>query len=115
MTTNNHSPIIYIAGPMTGLPEYNYPAFHRAAETLTALGYEVLSPATHTADVDTDEIKPWDFYMRHALGLLIRADAVALLPGWENSTGARIEKQLALDLGMRIAPVDGWVAVARLS
>jgi len=36
---------IYIAGPMSGLPEFNYPAFFAAAEQLTAAGYDVLNPA----------------------------------------------------------------------
>jgi len=106
-------PIIYVAGPMTGLPEYNYPAFHAAAAELAELGYEVLSPATHAADVangTADGEDKWAFYMKHALSLLIQAEAVALLPGWETSRGARIEHNLAGELGMTIAPLEEWTA-----
>lgn len=34
----------YLAGPMTGLPEYNYPAFGAAVKTLSEEGILVLSP-----------------------------------------------------------------------
>ena len=38
---------IYLAGPMTGLPEYNYPAFHAEAARLRGLGFHVENPAEH--------------------------------------------------------------------
>lgn len=89
---------IYIAGPMTGLPEFNYPAFNQEAARLRSLGYEVANPAENPEP----PCKSWLGYMRMALGQLVNCDIVALLPGWQDSKGARIEQRLAIDLGLRI-------------
>ena len=89
---------IYIAGPMTGLPEFNYPAFRAAAERLRALGYDVENPA----DNPEPTCGSWLGYMRMAVRQLALCDGVALLPGWQNSHGARIEQQLATQLGLMV-------------
>jgi len=52
---------IYIAGPMSGLPEFNYPAFHAADAELRALGHETLNPANNP------ECDSWEGYMRAAI------------------------------------------------
>lgn len=89
---------IYLAGPMTGLPDFNYPAFNRAAKSLREAGWEVLNPAENP-----DPAEPvWREYMRMAVAQLVTCDTVALLPGWERSKGARIEWQLARGLGLRV-------------
>jgi hypothetical protein len=97
---------VYIAGPMTGYFRFNYPAFNAAQADLEERGHEVLSPAVHDLTVP----KPWDFYMRHAIGLLIQADAIALLPGWDNSRGATLEHIIGGALGMDIRPIEEWVS-----
>ncbi len=38
---------VYIAGPMTGLPGWNYSAFNAAAKTLRDIGIKVENPAEH--------------------------------------------------------------------
>lgn len=96
--------LLYIAGPMTGLPQFNYPAFHAAAVKLQAAGFEVLNPADNRLEADAK----WEDYMRVALGQLLRADGVALLPGWEVSRGARIEYGLARDLNVPARLVRYW-------
>jgi hypothetical protein len=100
---------VYIAGPMTGLPGFNYPAFYDAAVRLSRAGHEPFNPANIEALNDTGEPKPWDWYMRHALANLIWADGVALLPGWESSKGATLEHHVALQLGLDVRPLDGWL------
>lgn len=90
---------VYIAGPMTGLPEFNYPAFNAVAAQLRSQGCKVVNPA----EQDTGSTgKPWEFYMRLGLRGLLECDAMVLLPGWRKSRGARIEHQIACELGMYI-------------
>lgn len=95
---------------MSGLPEFNYPAFNAAAAMLRGLGYDVLNP------VDAEQHNPtpgvpqaWDWYMRHALRMVLNADAIALLPGWENSRGATVEVYIANALGMETQLLEHWV------
>lgn len=94
----------YIAGPMTGLPEFNYPAFAAAAKVLRDKGVDAVSPAELD---DGSTGKSWDYYMRLGLRALLDCDEMVLLPGWEDSRGARLERQVAEALGMRITE---WVA-----
>lgn len=100
---------LYIAGPMTGHPNLNYPAFHQAAKQLRDAGYTVLNPAEGPRPTRNPT---WEDWMRQAIGMLIQADHVATLDGWENSRGARIEVNLALDLGMAYDPVARHLHVA---
>lgn len=72
---------IYLAGPMTGLPEYNHPAFNAEAARLRALGYHVENPA------ENPEQSSWEDYLRQAIRQMLTCDMVALLPGWEGSPG----------------------------
>lgn len=90
---------IYLAGPMSGLPELNYPEFNRAAAALRELGYQVENPAENPAPA----CGSWEGYMRLAIAQLVRCDEIHLLRGWSKSRGARIERQLAVDLGLLIS------------
>ncbi|WP_433673818.1 DUF4406 domain-containing protein [Microbacterium gorillae] len=96
---------IYVAGPMTGLPELNYPAFRAAAQELRERGYSVEDPSTNVNPTPGD----YHGWLRAGLQQLIRCDAVALLPGWEASGGARLEVNVAATLGLRVAPLSEWL------
>lgn len=87
---------LYLAGPMTGLPDYNRPAFHAAAKQLRDQGYEVANPA----ELDGDDREPWELWMRKALQLMLTCDWVVFLPGWRLSRGARLESLVAEELGI---------------
>lgn len=107
-------PTLYIAGPMSGLPDYNYPAFRDAASILAKAGYGVLNPVDNekkrTDDTRwvADNHAPWSWYMRRSLEQIAVADGMAVLPRWQNSKGASLEVDLALQLGMKVATVDAW-------
>ena len=88
---------IYISGPMTGKPDLNREAFERAAMALRGKGYEVINPH----DIEQPVIS-WAACMRQDIKALMDADAIAMLTGWEDSNGARIEFHLAHKLGMKI-------------
>lgn len=93
---------IYIAGPMTGLPEFNVPAFRAAAVLLRLRGLEVVNPAELGGGTD----KPWEFYMRQSLKAMLDCDSICLLPGWASSRGATIECRLAQALGFEFLPFN---------
>lgn len=110
---------IYLAGPMRGLPYFNYPAFHKAAKLLRDQGYYVFNPAENDGLLeggecdklsptgDLDEATEKGFDIRAALGadlafICEEADGIAMLPGWEFSKGARAEYATAVALGLRL-------------
>lgn len=100
---------VYIAGPMTGIDHFNYPSFYEAHDEIRANndGVVILSPAH---DDDGEIIAPpipayaksHDFYLRQALAKLLEANAIYMLPGWEKSTGARLELTMAKTMGMEL-------------
>lgn len=94
---------IYIAGPMTGLPELNFPAFHAAAAALRAQGHHVENPA----EINADPKAQWLDCMRMDIARLVMCDAVYMLPGWQNSRGALVEYGLAVGLGLQVLHARG--------
>src|ERR1700686_5346724 len=101
---------------MTGIKDFNFPAFHKAAAELRAMGHEVFSPAEKdienyggeelfkgSGDPKAIENK---FSLRIALGqdldyICHHAEGIALLLGWERSKGATAENATAVALGLR--------------
>lgn len=105
MTTRHR---LYLCGPMTGLPEFNYPAFARAASQLRACGYSLFNPTENGLPAHA----PWVAHMRRDIPELLLCAGVATLPGIENSRGARLELRIATDLHMPVATVEDWIAAA---
>lgn len=97
----------YIAGPMSGLPGFNYSAFYKAADLLRARRIAVQNPAEYGG---LHPYETWQHYMRQALKMLVTCDSIYLLPGWGSSKGANIEHALALALGMTINYPETWAA-----
>lgn len=109
------APSCYIGGPMRGHPEFNFPAFDSLAAYLRAKGWRVVNPAEHDREVigrgrletapgyaegdtttwATDTGFSFSDAMRWDIEQVLLADAIVLLPGWQNSTGARYERMVA--------------------
>ncbi len=102
--------ILYLSGPMTGLPQYNYPAFEVARTRLEGAGYRVLSPTDNGTGPQADPT--WHWYMRQALKQVLEAGAVATLPNAICSPGATLEVTVARALGMDIKTVEEWIREA---
>jgi nucleoside 2-deoxyribosyltransferase len=85
-------PVIYIAGPITGIPDHAK-AFNEAAAKLRQFGYQVLNPVELPAGMTEAA------YMDICLAMVRHCDAIVMLPGWEGSTGAVCERALATKMG----------------
>ena len=103
----------YLAGPMSGIPQFNIPTFDNAATDLRERGHDVTSPA----ELDSAEMREsamqclegdmsalskelgetWgDCLARDVKMLADELDAVIALPGWRNSKGANLELYVAM-------------------
>jgi len=91
---------IYLAGPMRGQPQLNVPAFEAAARNFRHLWWTVVSPVDVGRLFDNDPNISPAAYLREDLLHLARCSAIAMLPGWEASVGARCEVAVAITLGL---------------
>ncbi len=89
---------IYLSGPMTGIPRLNFPLFNRTAVRLRNMRWEVVNPV----EINPDETANWLDCIAADLLAMKGCTAICMLPGWEASFGARIERMAAEKLGMRI-------------
>lgn len=100
---------LQLIGPMTGIEDFNYPAFSAAAARLRAAGHEVWNPAESDGGYQ-GQARAW--YMRQSLQALFLADIAILLPGWERSAGARLEVETALAICLPIVPLAAFWQLA---
>jgi hypothetical protein len=100
---------LYLAGPMRGYKDFNFPAFMAAAAMLRELGHEVFNPAeadlkrdpkaadwvkSETGDIAKAETEGFDRRVAitdDLMYIINEAEGIALLPGWERSKGANAE------------------------
>ena len=105
---------LYLAGPMRGIENFNFHAFHEAASRLRAQGHEVFSPAERdierwgsaeavAADYAVDPLRvARECFAADTEWICRHAEGIALLPGWEGSKGANAEVALADCLGLKV-------------
>ena len=102
---------LFLSGPMTGIPLFNWPEFDRWTAILRAEGNEVWSPAENdrAKGIDpNDRITQAQLYelVRDDLRALVDCEGIALMPGWQRSTGARRERDAADWCGLRVVYLE---------
>lgn len=105
--------ICYLSGPMSGYPEWNYPAFDKAKEILMDQGWEVLSPADFDREMgfnETSEAQPtkedYEKFARNDVEAILKSNYVFVLPGWKKSRGACNEVRIAQWLGVPVGDFE---------
>lgn len=98
-------PILYLAGPMSGLPDFNYPAFIDTARKMRRAGFIVVNPAENGLPAHAN----WGLHMRRDLHAMLDCQGIALMDGWESSKGAQLEISVARALEMPVRSVAEWL------
>lgn len=85
---------IYIAGQFTGL-QYNeaYSLFATAEKQLLSTGHEPVNPLKHIS-----KHTQWETAMKQCLTLMMDCHGIYLLENWKESTGAKLEFYIAMQL-----------------
>lgn len=90
---------IYISGKITGEKHFMR-KFAKAERKLKRAGYDVINPAKINAKLPKNS--KWRDYMIVSLAELSTADAIYMLPDWQESKGAKIEHEYAEKHGIII-------------
>lgn len=114
---------IYLAGPMRGIKDFNFPTFFRAAAKLREQGHFVFNPAERdTNEWGAERLKSEtgseaevaaklgfeglslarQCFLADTHFICSKADAIYLLPGWESSRGATAERALGVAIGLEV-------------
>lgn len=106
---------VYLAGPMSGKPQFNFPAFANAAASLREDGFEVVSPAEVDAEIGVADAalaskigaldaagkiggQTWGDLLARDVKLIADGgiQGIVFLPGWNKSRGARLEASVGM-------------------
>ena len=94
---------VYLSGQITGLSEEEYKKnFNEAELYLTGLGFDVVNPVSYTPIPNGS----WTDYMRRDIKLLMDCDYIYMLDNWTESTGAKAEFRLAVEIGIERLKLD---------
>lgn len=98
--------VVYLAGPYSanehGSISENIIKARKIAIEMWEQGYAVICPHLNTAHFEVDCQCDYEDYMRGDFAIIHKVDAVVMIPGWQDSKGAVMERNLALRLGKEV-------------
>jgi hypothetical protein len=116
--------IIYLAGPMTGLPRHNFDAFDDATAEIERAGHCVVSPANLSRGlgatdwegntIECDDTNRYATCMRRDIQAVMLSDAIYVLSGWQESRGAKIEVALAQVLAIPVIDYSSGLPIKEI-
>jgi hypothetical protein len=109
---------------MSGMEDFNFPAFFEAERELEKLGYDVINPAHNDGATVQEALQSagtpespnnlWSYYMKRDLPHVMDVDMLCLLPGWEKSKGATLEVTVAKALGLPLMVLKNGELIPRI-
>lgn len=107
---NGEKMVVYLAGKMSGIEDFNFPRFHEVSENLRNLGFTVISPAETAGGADH---LPRHWYFRFDYAVINIVDAVVVMPSWLDSEGAKSEVIHAHEVGVPIYEYDPETGIGK--
>lgn len=102
---------LYVAGPMRGYAQFNFAKFDEVCKSLRSKGHTVIGPqeidrylgfdeTVEELEVTQDDMRR--FLLRDTFLIILEAEGIVTLPGWEESKGAIMEVALARAMGLPV-------------
>lgn len=94
----------YISGPMEGVENLNRDEFNAMERRLRDMGARVVYNPIRLSAFASDGKRGMsrEEIMRQDISDLMACDMVVMLDGWEHSRGAKLEHEVAVQLGIRV-------------
>ena len=97
---------VFLSGPMTGYPGYNFQRFNLAEKQLADAGIECVNPVNICKKYKKEHVLAdkavFDKMITEQQEAERKCDAILLLDGWQMSKGVRLELKTALEMDMQI-------------
>ena len=91
---------------MSGIRNKNYAQFNWATWLLRQAGYETINP--WELDFADKTSSMWEEFLQRDIAALMSCNAVATLPHWQKSKGAKLEVYIAKVLKYPVHSVNYW-------
>lgn len=103
--------VYYLSGPMSGIPDFNYPSFVKISEELRDAGIKIESPHENVWPPNHENLSEpqlWQAMMGKSMLQMTRCNGIILISGWPQSKGARRELEFAYGKGWPVFFYDNY-------